>query len=166
MWCWRMMRGRRRKQPSSLHNHRALHLVLLASTILFTGRVSLADDLKRLSADVFLSSEAEIARIEGEVDADAATDEIAAAKRLIENGNLLLRAGHSKKAARYAEQLQLQLDLIKALIAARAYERAARAAEGELLALEDELRVLKDRYQEMLRLRHGDENRDAPKRGE
>ena len=126
------------------------HRVFVALLLLNSSRLGFADDVKRLSLDVFQSAEEAIERIEKDPDAAAAKEAIAVAKGFIENGNLLFRAGHTRKAALYAERLQLQMELIRAIVAAKAADRAAAAANAEVLELKNELKSLRARYQRIL----------------
>ena len=95
--------------------------------------------------------------IEKKKESAEALDEIAVAKRFIEHGKLLLRAGHTRKAALYAERLHIQIELIRALVAATVVAGAAKAAEGDVIRLQDELDILKERYRSLFLELHGEE---------
>jgi hypothetical protein len=135
---------------------------LVGLLLLNSSRLGFADDVKHLSVEVFQSSEEAIVQIEKDPDAAAAKEEIAVAKGFVENGNLLFRAGHTKKAALYAERLQLQMELIRAIIAAKAADRAEAAANAEILELENELKSLRARYQRMLQRTEAEGVADSP----
>jgi hypothetical protein len=141
---------------------RPVYRVFAALLFLNLSRLGVADEGKRLSAEVFLSSQDAIEQIEKDPNAAAAKEEIAVAKGYVENGNLLFRAGHTKKAALYAERLQLQMELIRAIVAARAADRAVAAAGAEIRDLVNEVTSLRARYQRMLQMT---EDRGAPPAG-
>jgi hypothetical protein len=155
------MRGWKTTRLSSPPVCAAVRLAALALTALCLLRSGVADDLKQLSASVFDSSEQEIDKIAKSRTSVEAEEEIAVAKRFIEHGKLLLRAGHTRKAAVYAERLHVQLELIRALVAAAAAAETTAAAKGDVLRLEQRLSSLKQRYRRLYLKVHGEALTDA-----
>ncbi len=122
-----------------------LHLYMTILVALAMAPWARADNLKRLSDAAFFELEIAIGQLETRTDSPAIEQEIENARRQILHGKLLLRAGRTKKAAEYAERLQVQVELIRALVSASEAVHEYDDVQREILDMESKLRVLRYR---------------------
>jgi len=115
-----------------------------------TGQTVKANDLKVPGNLTFEKFENEIKTIEKSDNAIAVAGEIAIAKRWIEQGKLLLSAGHSKKSALYAERLKIQLKLIRITIEVFISKNRNETIEQETNELLSKLKSKKNRLNRLL----------------
>ena len=120
-------------------------LATIVAVISGLTQMAEAENLKRLSDVAFHDFEAIIAELEGSEQPKAIGGEIAVAKKLVTHGKLLLRAGRTKKAAVFAERLQFQIELIRAMIAASDAIQELHRTEDAILNMEMQLKMLKSR---------------------
>lgn len=139
------------------------YLYMTIAAVFFTAVWAEADNLKQLSDAAFDELEIVIGQLETRTDAPAIQQEIEDARRQIVHGKLLLRAGRTKKAAEYAERLQVQVELIRALVSAAEAVHEHDAVQREILDMESKLQVLRYRLNR-LRLEMASDNieGDAP----
>jgi hypothetical protein len=124
---------------------RLMSLLAVGAVLMAAPQPVSPENLKRLSLAAFNEYERIIADLEGGDQTAAVIGEMAVAKRLVIHGKLLLRAGRTKKAEILADQLQLQIELIRMLIAASEALRELSRSEQEILEMEQNLKRLKER---------------------
>ena len=120
------------------------------AAILGLDHLAQADSLRKLSDVAFQQIEDTITEIESKTESQAIIQEISVARRLVKHGKLLLRAGRTKKAAVFAERLQFQIELIRALLAASNAVVELATLEREILEMELKLKMLKDRLHRLM----------------
>lgn len=140
------MRGliRKRADRSSICNVPVCAIVI--AVILHSVAAGRADESQPANQTLLNTAANTIDELSQSPFARQATVEIAEAKRLLEKGILLKRAGHTEKASLYARQLALQLKLVNAVMATAKAQRDAMAAESALKTLKRDIAALKDRH--------------------
>lgn len=129
---------------------RGLWVTYVILTLLAIGAAIEAGDLGKLSQNTFDSVAVELRTIEKMADASVAREELAVARQYIERGVLLLKGGYIREAAIYAERLNLQVELVRALIAEVVAARKANEVALEIRRLTAEMNRLKQQRQQLL----------------
>jgi len=131
------------------------------AALLTLSFVAPGDSMLKRAAAEFRRAGADLDDIEGREGAEVAAGEIALARRWIEEGFAHLRRGEDQQASVLAERLPIQLNLIRAVLAAREAELKAEQQEREVAESRSELKLMRARYDRLVLKYRGAEATDA-----
>ena len=135
--------------------HRIVRAALIGIAVFGLATPAGGDELHKRATAEFRRAGAELDAIEEGAGAEAVDAEVMLARKWIEDGFTLLKAGERDRAAALAERLPLQLTLIRAMLVVRELEIRAERVEQALIEADQLLSLLKLRYDRLIIERRG-----------